>query len=191
MVGAPKTAIEHRAEAGNRLARRLLDVLESPREQDRYIATSQIGITVASPSDVGMYGEPLVAALPRPHLGPLPFVGSAALSYAIALAVLTLAHIVFGEIVPKSVVLQHGERVARLAYWPIRVTLLVLYPLVRGLTGAASLCLRLVGVRRRENTLEQSYTPEELQLIVKESEEGGAIRRSPGGCCASCSSSAT
>jgi CBS domain containing-hemolysin-like protein len=178
VVGAPKTAIEHRAGTGDRLAKRLLHVLETPSEQDRYIATSQLGITVAS-LGLGMYGEPLVAAAIQPHVGPIPFVGAAALAGALGLAILTLVHLVFGEIVPKSLVLTHAELIARLAYWPIRATFFVLYPLVRGLSGVARLCLRALGVRRRENAHDH-YTPEELQLIVKESEASGAIRAESG-----------
>jgi CBS domain containing-hemolysin-like protein len=179
LIGAPRTAIERRAGQGDRLSRRLLDILGSPEQQDRYIATSQLGITVAS-LGLGMYGEHLLAALLRPYLGYVPVLGAAALAGAVALALLTLVHIIFGEMAPKSVALQHSEPVARLAYWPMRVTLIVLYPFVRALSGVARACLRLLGVRRQDNAREQFYTPAELQLIVEESEQGGAIRTESG-----------
>jgi CBS domain containing-hemolysin-like protein len=179
LIGSPRTAIERRAGQGDRLSRRLLDILGSPERQDRYIATSQLGITVAS-LGLGMYGEHLLAALLAPHLGRIPVVGAAALSGGLALGLLTLVHIIFGEMAPKSVALQHAEAVARLAYWPMRATLIVLYPFVRALSGVARACLRLVGVRRKKNAREQSYTPEELALIVEESERGGAIRAESG-----------
>ena len=175
LIGAPKTAIAHQAGRGDRLAARLLEILESAQQQDRYIATSQLGITVVS-LGLGMYGEHILAGLVRPHLGTIPIVGAAALSGALALGILTLLHIVFGEIVPKSVALQHSERVARVAYWPMRITLIVLYPLIRLFSGLAAGCLRLLGVRRQEDVRDQSYTPEELQLIVEDSERGGALR---------------
>jgi len=179
LIGAPRTAIEGRAGQGDRLSRRLLEILGSPEQQDRYIATSQLGITVAS-LGLGMYGEHLLAALLRPHLGHIPLIGAAALSGALSLGLLTLVHIIFGEMAPKSVALQHAERVARLAYWPMRATLIVLYPFVRALSGVARTCLRLLGVRRQDNVREQFYTPEELQLIVEESEQSGAIRAESG-----------
>lgn len=178
MIGAPKTAIERRAGSGSRVAGRLLAVLQSPRQQDKYIATAQLGITVASLA-LGVYGEPLLSAFLEPHLENLP-IGAGALSGALALGLLTLGHIVFGEIAPKNLALQHAERTAELAYWPMRATLLVFYPAVWLLNGIANLGLRLLGVRRQANVHEQFYTSEELQLIVEESEQSGAIHAESG-----------
>jgi CBS domain containing-hemolysin-like protein len=179
LIGAPRTAIEHRAAQGDHLAARLLDILSSPRQQDRYIATAQLGITVAS-LGLGMYCEQALAAMVTPYMGRIPLIGAAALSSVLALGALTLLHIVFGEMVPKTVALQRAEGVARLAYWPMRTTLVFLYPLVTLSTAVAGVCLRLLGVRRRPNVHEQFHTPEELQLIVEDSELGGALRADAG-----------
>jgi CBS domain containing-hemolysin-like protein len=179
LIGAPRTTIDRRADQGDRLASRILEILTSPTQQDRYIATSQLGITVAS-LGLGMYGEHALAALLEPKLGEIPFVGGAALAGAVALTSLTLVHIVFGEMSPKSLALQHSEAVARIAYWPMRVALVLFYPFVRTASGLATMLLRVLGVRRQEHTHDQSYTPQELQLIVEESEQGGALRADSG-----------
>jgi CBS domain containing-hemolysin-like protein len=173
MIGAPKTAVEHRAGQGDRVAQRLLHVLESPQQQDQYIATAQLGITLASLA-LGMYGEPRVAALLEPSLAALPY-GSTAVAGGLALAALTFAHILLGEIAPKNLALQYAQGVSRAVYWPMLVTLAVFYPFVRLMNGIANAGLRLMGIHRQENVREEFYTAEELQLVVRESEQGGAI----------------
>src|SRR5262245_18348327 len=59
-VGAPRAAIDQKAHAGNRLARSVQRIFDDPKLQDRYIATAQLGITIAR-LGLGMYGEHVVA----------------------------------------------------------------------------------------------------------------------------------
>ena len=179
LLAAPRPALERSASAGDRFARGVLEVLRSPSRQDRYIATAQLGITLAS-LGLGMYGEHRLAEILEPFIGHIPAIGGAALASAIALAILTLAHIVFGEMVPKGLALQRPVAVGRMTAWPMRVTLIALYPFVKLSSAIARLCLRLVGIKRQQNVHEHVYTPEELQLIVEESQEGGALRAESG-----------
>lgn len=182
LVGAPKAAIEHRAGEGDRMSLRLTRLLDSSQEQDRYIATAQIGITVAS-LGLGMFGEHGLADWFAPQLawmGEYRFITAHTVASVIAVAGLTCGHIVIGEMLPKSLALQHTERAARWLYWPMRLSWILLYPFVLAFNAIADVFLRMLGVRRSAQTDDQLHTPEELRLIVEESEEGGALREESG-----------
>jgi CBS domain containing-hemolysin-like protein len=178
IVGAPRASIDRRAADGNRLARVVQSVLRDPRKQDRYIATAQLGITVAS-LGLGMYGEHVLAEGIYHYLGALggpAFLASHALASIVAVSILTYFHIVVGEMVPKSLALQRAETMALWITPPMLWTKNILYPFVVALNGLGNLTLRLIGIRRQVQHSEQYYTPEELQLIVQESEQLGALR---------------
>ena len=178
IVGAPKAAIEARAEKGDRMAQRVHRVLRDTQLQDRYIATAQLGITLAS-LGLGMYGEHVLADAIYHLIGgsgaPAWIVSHGAAS-VLAVAILTYFHIVVGEMVPKSLALQQAERLACWIATPMLWTQTLFYPLVVTLNNLGNLMLKGVGVNRQAQNAEQYYTPEELQLIVQESEELGALR---------------
>ena len=67
IVGASRAQIEHDASDGSRLAQRVARILQSPTQQDRFIATTQIGSSVAS-LGLGMYGENVLAGWIEPRL---------------------------------------------------------------------------------------------------------------------------
>jgi CBS domain containing-hemolysin-like protein len=182
IVAAPRAAIEARAGRGHRLARGVLAVLHNPKRQDQYIATAQLGITVAS-LGLGMYGEHVLADWIDQVIGrfntPRWFLPHGVASVA-AIATLTYFHIVIGEMVPKSVALQKAEQMALWITPPMIWIRTIFYPLIIGLNAIGNLLLKALGVNRQTQTAEQYYTPEELQLIVQESEELGAIRAESG-----------
>ncbi len=60
IVGVPRSAIDARASRNDRVAKMVQAVLDAPKRKDLYIATAQIGITLAS-LGLGMYGEHVVA----------------------------------------------------------------------------------------------------------------------------------
>ena len=178
IVGAPKTSIDKRAADGNKLARVVQSVLRNPQKQDRYIATAQLGITVAS-LGLGMYGEHVLADGIYHYLGGSggpAFLVSHTFASVAAVAILTYFHIVVGEMVPKSLALQRAETLALWITPPMLWTKNLLYPFVVGLNGLGNLTLRLMRVQRKVSHAEQYYTAEELSLIVQESEELGALR---------------
>jgi CBS domain containing-hemolysin-like protein len=182
VIGAPRAAIDARAARGHRLAALVQGVLRDPRAQDRYIATAQLGITLAS-LGLGMYGEHVLADWLYTQLGragaPAWMVSHAAASVT-AIAVLTYFHIVIGEMVPKSIALQYAER-SVLWITPIMMWIkTLLFPLVVALNGLGNLVLRSAGVARQRQSADHFYTAEELELVVRESEQLGALRAESG-----------
>jgi CBS domain containing-hemolysin-like protein len=178
IVGAPRAAIDRRAAEGNALARVVQSVLRNASKQDRYIATAQLGITVAS-LGLGMYGEHVMAEMIYSALGGSglpPWVVSHALASVLAVGVLTYFHIVVGEMVPKSLALQYAEHMVLWITPPMLWTKNLLFPIVYALNGIGNLILKAFGVNRQVTHSEQYYTPEELQLVVQESEELGVLR---------------
>ena len=178
IVGAPRSAIDARAERRDPLARLVQKVLKNPTRQDRYIATAQIGITLAS-LGLGMYGEHKLAEWVLHAIGDAPWgawLVAHGFSSIVAIAILTYFHIVLGEMLPKSMALQSAERIALWLTPPMLWIQWLIFPFVVILNGLGNLLLKPFGVSHDAHHADQYYTPEELQLIVEESEEQGALR---------------
>ena len=182
IVGTSRANIDHQASQGHRLAQRVAWILEDPKRQDRYIATTQVGISVAS-LGLGMYGEHVIAewvAVRLEPLGDLRWVTAHTLASVVAVAFLTYLHIVIGEMVPKALALQRAEKTALYVSPAIQALETALLPIVAGLNAIGNGLLRLVGIVRQEVGHERYHTSEELQYIVEESQEGGMLRGESG-----------
>jgi len=177
VVGAPRAAIERLAQDGHRLACAARDLLHSPKLQDRYIATAQLGITLAS-LGLGMVGEHGLAGwlAPRLELPALERVIAAhTLASIVAVGALTFFHIVLGEMVPKSLALASGER-ALLRILPfMQICFWLTAPLVIGLHALGGLVLRAIGIRRDVEAAGHYHSAEEIEYVVAESEAGGLL----------------
>jgi CBS domain containing-hemolysin-like protein len=182
IVGVPRPAIRRRATAGERIAGLVQRILSDPRWQDQYIATAQLGITAAS-LGLGMYGEHVVAEGVAAQLegwGAARWIAAHAAGSVLAVTVLTYLHIVVGEMVPKSLALQYAEPTVLAVTPPVLWIRTLLYPFVVGFNALGNGLLRLVGFTRRPSAAEYYYTPEELQLIVEESQATGLLRPEAG-----------
>ena len=182
IVGAPRLAIEKRARAGERVARTVKYVIDDGRRRDRYIATEQLGITISS-LGLGMYGEHtlaewLVHRLEISGLGAWLSVHAAA--SVLAVTILTYFHIVVGEMVPKSVALLHAEQTTLAVTPPMMVIQTIWRPLVVALNAVGDWMLRLMGLSQQSGSAERYYTPEELQVVIEESQHAGLLRGETG-----------
>lgn len=146
---------------------------------DANLAATQLGITISS-LGLGWVGEPALAHLIQPLLSGLPgslaTTGSHALAVAIAFIIITALHIVLGELAPKSLALQRSEGTALRIVRPLAVFLFLLRPAILVLNGLGNLVLRLCGLRpgAGEGSL---HSPEELKLLVAQSQEAGLLQQ--------------
>jgi CBS domain containing-hemolysin-like protein len=176
IIGVRPTRMAQLADEGNATAAGIRDILADPRRQDRYIATAQVGITVAS-LGLGMYGEHAIAEW---LLGPLESVLhlSENVAHTVAavtsLSLLTFAHVVVGEMVPKSLALQYAERTALGISGVMAFMKAIFGPAVIVLNAIGNSLLRLIGIQAAE-AHGRLYSPDELELIVEESHEGGLL----------------
>lgn len=175
IIGASKVRIESAAHGGSGVARRVLDVLRDSRQQDRYIATAQLGITFAS-LGLGMYGEHAIAGALLATLAQFGIeadVTAHGIATVLAVGGLTYLHIVLGEIVPKAIALQHAEAAALRVSRPMAWTTRALWPLVLGFEAIGGLVLRGLGVRRERGA--PAPTTDALRFAIEESVEQGEL----------------
>lgn len=175
LVGARRSRLETRADAGSASARWLLRVFDEPTGKDRYIAIAQLGITLAS-IGLGMYGEPAIA---RWLYGPIEGAGvgvevAHTVGFAIALGFITFLHVVFGEMIPKALALQAPEAVVTRVNPVMRIFGWVFRPMVHVLNWLALALMRLVGIREPARTA-SLYTSQELMIVTEEAAHSGQL----------------
>jgi CBS domain containing-hemolysin-like protein len=147
---------------------------------DGFLAATQLGITLAS-LGLGWIGEDVVSHLILNLMQSLGLSFSPELSHQIALPVaftiLTVMHIVFGELAPKTLAIRYPTPTTLSVSIPLRVFYFIFKPFIAVLNGFAGLILKLFGIKPVHEG-EEIHSEEELKLIIAESEEGGAIESS-------------
>jgi len=178
ILGVRTTRIEQLLQAGNKAAARVRHTIIDRKAMDRYFATAQIGITVAS-LGLGMYGEPAIAEFIEVPLENWLGLESGTLhtvSFILSLSLITYLHVVLGEMIPKSLALQRSERLALTIAWPMSVLEKLLSKPISILNGIGLWLLRLVGVPRPDPG-SFLHTDQELELIIAESFAHGLVQR--------------
>jgi putative hemolysin len=145
---------------------------------DHVIASTQLGITLAS-IGLGWVGEPALARLlegPLRALLPGSWVEPAAHATAVAVAffLITLMHVVFGELIPKTLALQTPDRTSLWVARPLMLFARLSRPLVLLMNGTGNAILRLFGYQPA--TAEAMvHSVAELSLLIEGSEDSGVL----------------
>lgn len=139
------------------------------------LAGAQLGITLCS-LGLGALAEPALADLAASALSAvgMPSEAGHVVAFALALAVVVFAHMVIGEMAPKSWAIIDPERSAMLLALPFRAFTAATRPMLAALNLMANLTLRVVKVTPQD-ALAQSHGPEELRLLLAQSYEHGLL----------------
>jgi CBS domain containing-hemolysin-like protein len=174
MVTVRKTRVDQLIAEGNRTARVVRRALGDP---DSYIAATQLGITMTS-LGLGWIGEPALASAFEPAFA---FLGSEAaattahsVAVAVAFGIITALHIVFGELAPKTVALQHPERTSLIVARPLELFKRMFWPFIALLNGMGRAVVHSVGLRAPSGH-SLVHSEEELKMLVTASQEAGVI----------------
>jgi CBS domain containing-hemolysin-like protein len=174
-VSVRHSRIQQLSDDGNQLATWLLPFIESPAALDRYIAACQIGITLSS-LVLGAYAQRTIAVWLAPlfaEWGGMQAVAAQSTSAAVVLLVLTVAQVIFAELVPKSLALQYPTQSALYTLLPMLPSLWVYRPFIKWLNGTGLLLLRMLGSPSQSHR--HIHSPDEIELLIAESRDGGLL----------------
>jgi putative hemolysin len=169
-VGSRRSRVQEAAESGNRNAAALLDILKDPKRLDNYVAGCQVGITLSS-LVAGAYGQAKLTPLLSPIFGAI---GGQVAAIAVVLVLITMLQVVLGELLPKTVALRYPERLAIATLVPMRMSLWIFRPLIALFNGTAFTLMRWLKLDI-DHSHAHVHSPEELEVLYRESAEGGLI----------------
>ncbi len=165
--------LEQKVQDGNKMAILSKHIVSN---LDGYLAATQFGITLAS-LGLGWIGEPVVSKLILNGISLLGIELNPELAHQIALPVafgiITVLHIVFGELAPKSIAIQRPEATTLFLSYPLQGFYLVFRPVVWLLNGFANLLLKGFGVTPIHGS--EVHSSDELRYLVQQQHESGVL----------------
>ncbi|MBV8995540.1 MAG: HlyC/CorC family transporter [Pseudonocardiales bacterium] len=172
LISARRERLESMAARGVAGAR---TVIRAGEKLPLMLAAAQLGITISS-LGLGSLGEPAVAHQLERLTGPLgvPDALLHTIAFVVALGIVTVAHILLGEMVPKNIAIAGPERTALWMVPPLVAFMRVTRPVIALFSQTARLVLRTFGVRVRDE-LASAYSPDELANLIADSSREGLL----------------
>ncbi|WP_394856727.1 hemolysin family protein [Staphylococcus saprophyticus] len=173
LVKVRSTRIDQLAAEGNGSARVVKKMIKN---LDYYLSACQLGITVTS-LGLGWLGEPTFDKLLHPlfELIHLPDALTTTISFIVSFIIVTYLHVVLGELAPKTLAIQHTEKLALLYSRPLYYFGVVMKPLIWLMNGSARMIIRMFGVDPDANN--DAMSEEEIKIIINNSYNGGEINQ--------------
>jgi len=171
-VALDQTTVQRAIERGDAAAK---PTLASLRQLSTQLSASQVGITVTT-LILGYLAQPSIGKLLQAPLRALRVPTSAIepSATAVALVLVTLFSMLFGELLPQFLGISAPLRTAKLVALPVRAFSIVTRPLIFVLNGSANLVLKAFGITPREG-LSAARTPQELASLIRRSAEAGTM----------------
>ncbi|MFA7658903.1 MAG: hemolysin family protein [Candidatus Gastranaerophilaceae bacterium] len=174
IVSVRKTRITQLTNEGNFSAKLALEAL---KDLDKFIAAVQLGVTISS-IGLGWVGEATLVRMVEPLFEFLPanyqLVAAHSVSVAIAFSLITVLHVVIGELVPKSIALQYPERTSLFIALPMKLITKLFDPLISALNGLGGFLLKLLKIPPAQ-TSHLAHSIEELNMLINASYKEGVL----------------
>lgn len=174
LVAVRKTRVEEMVRRGVRGAK---SVEHAVTHLDRTIAAVQLGITMTS-IGLGWIGEPALARFLHPLFGFLPEAWQGVTTHSVATGtaffLITFMHVVFGELVPKTMALQRPDQTSLWIAQPLLVFAKLTRPLIVIMNGTGNAMARLCGYQPPHGE-QMVHSVEELLLLIEDTEEAGVL----------------
>jgi CBS domain containing-hemolysin-like protein len=173
IVKVRSTQLTELAEQGSvraKMARKLTKHLDS------YLSATQLGITLSSLA-LGWIGEPAFHHLIQPLFTQfnVPDAAAKTISATVAFVIISILHIVLGELAPKSIAIQKPVGTSLWIAHLLHAFYIITFPAIFMLNGVSRAILRVVGIQPAGEHAEAAHSPEELRLILASSEKAGVL----------------
>ena len=165
--------IQLKAAEGDSMAKQAEHII---KHLDEYLSATQLGITLASLA-LGWVGESAMHHVIENMFHYFNVAVADAtittISLVLSFLIITVMHIVFGELIPKSIAIRKSESTAMFIAMPLRVFYTVFKPFIWTMNHMSNAFLRLIKIHPASD--QEIHSTEELQLLVKQSADSGAI----------------
>ena len=175
IVKVRASQLEIQVQNGNRFAIVAKHIIS---RLDGYLAATQLGITLAS-LGLGWIGEPVVSKIIINLMALTGVTIDPDLAHSIALPtafiIITVLHIVFGELAPKSIAIQRSQRTVLVIAMPLQFFFFIFRPFIWVLNGTANMILKTIGISTVQG--QEMHSSDELKYLVKQGKESGEIEQ--------------
>ena len=174
LVSVRRSRLRALAARGQASAQAALNLLEHP---EKLLSVTQFGVTLAS-LGLGWAGEDtlytLVMSVMHPAMNPAREGVMRGVAFTISFLVISYAHVIIGEVVPKNLALEKADRVALLVAPVLLIFLKISAPVVYVIERSASALSHAFGLRREHGG--GGHSAEELKFIVRSSHKEGHLQ---------------